>query len=412
MAAQEESGAAAPAGAMSAVLATGLLSGLGYGLIFPVAALYGEDAGLSPAAITLAIAVHPAMRLISGPAWGRLADRWGRRPVLLAGVALAAVGHAVFGLVGGALGLGLGRLLTGLGSGETVAAMAVVADLTTPAERARGLGQMRAAVGLGMLLGPLLGGGLGLINLRLPGIGAAVVSMLCFGMVWWKLPETRRVTNVTPDVTRVSTPVVALAIAGAASAALTLAEAIVPLAIEHVLVPTLDGRVAFWTPWVAGLAPAQLALLLTVGVILAWGLTTVVFDGFLSARLVDRLGERRALVLGLARWVVAFALTPAVYRLGVLPGGLAVAATAIPVSLTGVSLASWLSRRAGADGQGQMNGAVQSAMALGEVLGPAASGWLYTRAYGLPYQVGAALLAVMVFAALRLPRLADSDVRR
>ena len=157
-------------GAMGAVLFVGLLSGLGYGLIFPVAALYGEAAGLSPALITALIAVHPLMRLLSGPLWGRAADTLGRRPVLLLGVALAAAGHLIFGLAGGPLGLGLGRLLTGLGSGETVAAMAVVADLTSVQDRAKGLGQMRAAVGLGMLLGPVLGGALGLISLNLPGL--------------------------------------------------------------------------------------------------------------------------------------------------------------------------------------------------------------------------------------------------
>ena len=80
------------------------------------------------------------------------------------------------------------------------------------------------------------------------------------------------------------------------------------------------------------------------------------------------------------------------------------AATAIPVSLSNVSLSTWLSRRAGPDGQGRLNGAAQSALATGEVLGPLAAGWLYSQFYGLPYLVASALLVAMVLVALTLPR--------
>lgn len=398
-------------GAMGAVLFVGLLSGLGYGLIFPVAALYGEEAGLSPALITALIAVHPLMRLLSGPLWGRAADALGRRPVLLAGVALAAAGHLVFGLAGGPLGLGLGRLLTGLGSGETVAAMAVVADLTSPEDRAKGLGQMRAAVGLGMLLGPVAGGALGLISLNSPGLAAAAVSVCCFGAVWARLPETRPArARRGSDPVRVEyeseIPVSALVIVGAASTSITLAEAIVPLAIEHVLVPRLSTSLtpASFVAAVQGLSEPQVALVLTVGMILAWGFSTVLFDGFLSARIVGRLGELRTLTLGLLLWALAFTLTPAVYLWGVVPGGIVVAATAIPVSLSNVSLSAWLSRRAGPHGQGRVNGAAQSALATGEVLGPLAAGWLYSQFYGLPYLAAAALLLGMAGLSRALPR--------
>lgn len=396
---------------LGAVLFVGLLSGLSYGLIFPVAALTGEQAGLSPAWITALIALHPLMRLLSGPLWGRAADRLGRRPVLLAGVVLGGLGHLVFGLSAGPWGLGLARLLTGLGSGETVAAMAAVADLSTPEDRAKGLGQLRAAVGLGMLVGPLLGGALGLVSLRLPGLAAAAVSALCFAAVWARLPETRpaetrpsaRPVEVQPQV-ELRVPRRALLIVGVASVALTLAEAILPLAIEHQLVPQLGAGAApgFFVAAVAGWSPAEVALLLTVGVILVWGMTTVAFDGFLSARIVGRLGELRTLALGLGLWALAFLLSPPAYGWGVLPGGLVVAATAVPVSLANVSLSTWLSRRAGPDGQGRVNGAAQSAMALGEVLGPASAGSLYTMYYGLPYQVGAVLLLGMAGVALSL----------
>ncbi|MDP2304757.1 MAG: MFS transporter [Pseudomonadota bacterium] len=395
--------------ALYAVLLVGVLNGLGYGLVFPVAALYGEQAGLGPAAITALIALHPLMRLLTGGLWGRLADRYGRRPVLLVGVALQACGHLVFGLAGGPLGLGLGRVLTGLGSGEAVAALAAVADLTSVEERAKGLGMLRAATGIGMLLGPILGGALGLGGLSWPGIAAALVCAIGVGIVAAWFPETR-LRDAPPAATaRPATPATplpvpraALVVAASAAAALAMAECIVPLAVEHVLVPTLT------LP--QGVLPHQAALALTVGVILAWGLTIAVFDGALSAKVVGRLGETRTLRLGLLMWAGCFALTPPVYALGIVPGGLAVALTAIPVSLTSVGLATWISRTAGPAEQGRASGAAQSSLALGEFIGPAVAGTLYTRWYGLPYEAGAVLLVGAAIAAMTLRPVSGSRV--
>lgn len=382
--------------ALKAVLVVQLLGGLGYGLVFPAAALLGEAHGLSPAAITALLALHPGMRLVAGPVWGRLADRFGRRPVLLAGLALQAVGHLCFGFAGGPLGLAIGRALTGLGSADAVAAFAAVADLTTTERRAAGLGMLRAATGVGMLAGPVMGGLLGLGGLHWPARGAAVACLLGLLLVAWRFPETRPAVIIEEEVAISPVPWTALGVATAAAAAITLAEAIVPLAVEHVLVPTLTLPVG-WTP-------PEAALLLTVGVILAWGVTTAVFDGALSARVVERVGDRRALLVGLLLWALAFSLTPPVYRIGVLPGGLAVACTAVPVSLAGVGLATWISRRAGPAAQGRATGATQGAIALGEFLGPAVAGALYVQHYGLPYYVAAGLLLLAAALASRLPR--------
>jgi DHA1 family tetracycline resistance protein-like MFS transporter len=382
--------AAYPPG-LVAVLGVQFLNGLGFGLVFPVVALYGESTGLSPAQITLLVALHPLMRLLGGPAWGRLADRFGRRPVLLAGVAIQAVGHLAFALLVGPLGLGLARALTGLGAGDAVAAAAVVADTTGEGDRARGLGLLRAAGGLGLLSGPVVGGLLGLGGLQWPGYGAALACVLSLVVVWRRCPETRPAAAAPAAASTfgarprgLAVPLPALLIAVAAAGAMAQAESIVPLAIEHVLVPTLE------LP--GGLLPAQAAMLLTVGVILCWGLTTAIFDGALSARLVNRLTELWGLRLGLLLWAIAFACTPPVYVAGLLPGALVIALTAVPVSVAGVSLATWISKRAGAEGQGRALGLAQSAQAAGEFIGPAAAGALYELRYGLPYEVGAVVL--------------------
>jgi DHA1 family tetracycline resistance protein-like MFS transporter len=390
--------------ALNAVLVVQLLNGLGYGLVFPVAALYGEHAGLPPAAITALIALHPLVRLVSGRAWGYLADTYGRRPVLLAGMALQATGHLVFGVAGGPLGLGLGRALTGLGSGEAVAAMAAVGDLVAPEDRSKVIGMARAASGLGMLGGTLVGGVLGLGGLGWPGIAASIACACSFVQIAVRFDETRPEALETGPVGPMPIPGTALAIAAAATASMALAEAIVPLAVEHVMVPTLT------LP--AGITAAQLALLLTVGVILAWGLTTAVFDGALSGRIVARIGETRAITLGLVLWAVAFVVTPWVYAHGIVAGGLIVALTAVPVSLAGVGLATWISRTAGPEAQGRATGAAQSAMALGEFVGPAVSGTLYAQSYAWPYWTAAGLLLVAAAVSRSLVAVDDPALRQ
>lgn len=395
-----------PSPALMSILGIQFMGGLGYGLIFPIAALYGEAAGLSPASITFLVALHPLMRLLFGRVWGRASDHWGRRPVLLLGIALQCLGHLFLGLGHGAWALGLARSLTGLGSAESVAAWAAVGDLTRPEDRAWGLGLMRAASGLGMLSGPLLGGALGLIDLHWAGLAAALGCALSLGFVWRFVPETRPIAapQSTPTVD-FRVPVVMLVVAAASAGAMALAEAIVPLAIEHVLVPHL----ALPDDWPA----PKVALILTVGVVLAWGLTTALFDGALSARWVGRLGPKTAVLGGLGLWAVAFLCTPAVYQMEIIVGAGVIACTAIPASLVGVGLSTWISRLAGPHGQGRAVGATQSAIALGEFMGPALSGWLYGYAYGLPYQVGAGFLVLAaLWMAIRPPTEVGSEGSR
>jgi len=106
---------------------------------------------------------------------------------------------------------------------------------------------------------------------------------------------------------------------------------------------------------------------------------------------VRKWGAPTVLWMGLGFWALLFFLTPMVYQMGIVLGGLVVAATAIPASLTGVSLSTWISLKA-KDQQGMAAGAAQRAAALGEFLAPATAGFFYEIWYGLPYWVGSLLL--------------------
>jgi DHA1 family tetracycline resistance protein-like MFS transporter len=389
-----------------ALLFTQFLNGISYGLVFPVAAYLVESLGAGSwrgaAVITAVLAVHPLARLLSGPLWGSLADRFGRLPVLLGGIALAGLGHLVFGLAGSVPALVLGRALTGLGTGDMVASAAIVADTTSGTERAAGLGQLRASYGLGMLAGPLLGGALALGGLSLPPRVAAGLCAVNLLLAWRTVPETRgeRPARDRLDLGLLSLPNVApaLSIALATTLSIALAEAIVTLAIEHVMVPHLR-----WPQPVPG-REQELALGLTVAMLMGWGLTAAFVEGWLAGKLVPRFGERTLLRLGLLGWAIAFMATPWAYLSGVAAGGIVVVGTAASAGLVSTSLGSLYSRSLPERAQGSGFGLYQSAAALGEVGGPALAGVLFERWFGWPYLLGAGLLILALGASARLVR--------
>lgn len=377
-----------------AVLLTQFLNGIGFGLVFPVAAYYAESLLASATTITLMLAMHPLARLLSGPAWGRLADRFGRRPVLLTGIALAALGHLVMGFAFALPMLFVGRLLTGLGSGDAVAAAAIVADTTTGERRARGIGELRAVYGLGMLMGPLFGGVFALGGLAWPSRVAAVLCLLNLLIAARGVEETGGDgAGARLDLGLLALPglIQALWIAFAASLALALAESIVSLAIKHVLVPHVV------SPFPMEVDDQALAM--TVGLIMIWGLSMAFVEGWLAGRLVPRFGERPLLVVGLATWAAAFVVTPTAYVSGLAACVVVLIATAAAAGLTSTALGSLVSRTVPHDAQGRGFGLYASAAAIGEFVGPASAGLLYERSFAWPYFVGTAVLVTALVAA-------------
>ena len=122
---------------------------LGFGIIIPIQPFYAEAIGAAPATITLLGASYSLMQfLFSGPL-GRLSDRYGRRPILLTSVALIVIGYLAFAQATTITGLFIARMISGVGGANLGAAQAIIADVTPPDQRSRGMGMIGAAFGLG-----------------------------------------------------------------------------------------------------------------------------------------------------------------------------------------------------------------------------------------------------------------------
>src|SRR5216110_406913 len=169
---------------------------VGFGIVIPVLPFYAEGTkfGATPSQVGLLFASYSVMQLIFSPVLGRLSDKYGRRPVLLFSLLGTAAGFLVLGMAGALWMLFVGRIIDGISGGNISTAQAYIADVTTEENRAKGMGLIGAAFGLGFVFGPAIGGILSRWGVEVPFLFAAG---LCFAntiLLYFRLPET-----VTPD---------------------------------------------------------------------------------------------------------------------------------------------------------------------------------------------------------------------
>ena len=401
---------------------------LGFGLVIPIAPFYAQHFGATPKVITLLGASYSLMQLIFMPMWGRLSDRIGRRPVILMSVAVSCVGYLWFGLASQLWMLFAARTLAGFGNANIGAAQAVIADTTLPSERARGMGMIGAAFGIGFVLGPVFGGMLGKIDLALPSYVAAGLGVINWGIAWFRLPETRdpehvqRRAKLPPGalgtLLRQASVVRLLLVTFTVTTGFSLMEQISGLFIQSIWVPTPDLSVTeaisglftqqAWLPLSAKtLMSEQVELLhkhaavLSTAVLAVVGLTMVIVQGGLIGRLVKRFGEGNLLRVGTLTVTVGLLGMAAVGSIGWYPGMfLASILLAAGSALNTPSVTSLLSQHAQAEQQGGLLGVGQSMSAAGRVIGPFMAGMLFEFENRLPLLVGAVLTAIAFFLTL------------
>jgi multidrug resistance protein len=175
-------------------------------MILPLLPFYAERLGATPSQIGYLVASFSAAQLVMSPLWGRLSDRFGRRPVLVVALAASGVAYVVFGLADSLWMLFVSRIVQGAGGGTTGVAQAYVSDTVRPEDRAKALGWLSAATNAGVTLGPALASLTAYFGARAPGFFAAGLCLLNAVAAWRWLPESATLSEPTSPGTSARPP--------------------------------------------------------------------------------------------------------------------------------------------------------------------------------------------------------------
>ena len=329
--------------------------------------------------------VWAVMQFFAMPFLGMLSDRFGRRPVILASCLGLGLDYFLMALAPTVAILFVGRVISGITSASMSAGFAYVTDVTPPEKRAGAFGLMGAAFGVGFVLGPALGGALGGIDPRLPFWVAGALALVNFAYGWFVLPESLPPGKRAPFRWARANPVGSLKLLRSHPELFGLASVLFLMNLAHMVLPSVA---VLYMGYRYGWGPAQTGLVLA-----AVGICAMIVQGGLVRRVVPKIGERRALAIGLTAGAVGFAWY------GLAPSGV-IFLMAIPViSLWGFAMPSvqaLMTRRVGVSEQGQLQGANASLMSLAGIFGPALFASLFAATLGAlpgsPFLLGAMIL--------------------
>ena len=374
---------------------------VGFGIVIPFLPLYAEDFGPSPVVFGLLMASFSIMQFVAAPVLGRLSDRYGRRPILLVSLAGSVVGYLLFAFAGSLAMLFASRIIDGFSGGNISTAQAVIADITDEKDRARGMGLIGAAFGLGFICGPGLAALLVGVARWLPGVAAATTSAIAFVLVFFVLPETnldRSAVRSRPHpLSRENlTRVVGYPLVGACLVMIFL----VIFAFSN-----------FETTFAQLLRLKFDVGMSTIGWLFVYaGVLGAVVQGGLIGRLASRFGEARLIVGGAFIAAVAGAVLPFVDSIGRLM--MILALLAVGHGLTAPSLSSLISKMVPAGETGGVMGVYQGISSLARIVGPFWAEWVY-GVFGpsLPYLSAAAAYGLTIFFGLAAARTLATRVR-
>jgi multidrug resistance protein len=358
---------------------------LGFGIIIPLLPFYAESFGANAFTIGLLGTSFSLMQFLFSPIWGRWSDKIGRKPIILIGLLGSCVSYFTLAVAASLPLVFLARIIGGIAGANIPTAQAYIADVTTPENRAKGMGLVGAAFGMGFVFGPALGGVLSRIGPSTPMWCASALCFANFLAAWALLPESRTPAPHAETLGRLA----------AFRRAVGHPQLLLLLALYFVVTVSFSGfeaTFALFTERRFGFTAATIGLVFTfIGVILA------VVQGVLVGRVVKRVGEARVIAAATLLIAISLGLVPFSGTVPLLM--VTLGALAAGMGFNGPSLSSMVSKLSDPNDQGGILGLASSLSSLGRVIGPAWGGFLFDR-FGMtmPY-LSAAAIMLAAFAA-------------
>ncbi len=397
------------------LMITAMIDMIGVLMILPLLPFFAQRLGAGGLMVGLLVSSFSLAQLLSAPMWGRLSDKWGRRPVIMVSLAASAVSYAVFGFAHSLLVLFLSRIVQGAGGGTVGVIQAYVADATQPEERTKALGWLSAATNFGVAIGPVLGGYFATLGKQqvaagnwaqwggdaAPGLAAAALCLLNIAFAWKYLPESRikavASADASPRPPRKS---------GASMAA-------VSRVVSH------PGDAPSRLIWIYAIAigafqglTSILALFLhkkfnaneaTMGLLFAYvGVMSVITRVFVLGRMVDWLGEARLSRLGTV--LLAFGTATLPFAPSVGWAALSIAFWPLGTAFTFPAVTAMLSKVISTEDRGLYMGVQQTFGGASRVIFPIALGWAFDHMVpGAPFWISATLVILTLSFSFALP---------
>ncbi len=362
---------------------------LSFGIIIPILPFLVERFGGSGLAMGGLMTVFSLMQFIFAPIWGGLSDRYGRKPVLMIGAFGNALGMVLMGLAPNLTLLYVGRAVGGILSSATQsAAMAYISDSTDERSRGGGMGLIGAAFGLGMVLGPGIGGLSGALSHEMPFFIGAGLSVLGMFLIWWLLPESLAHEHKQhgQKVQGVQIKLMLAALAG------PIGFLLVQAFLNNFALTNFEGIFGFYAQQRFGYDELTVGLVISVV-----GLVGATVQGLLTGPATRRFGDATVLKASLIGSAIGFALMLAANSL---PSVLATTAFFVfSNSMLRPSVASLISKRTTL-GQGISMGLNNAYMSLGRIAGPLWAGTVIDINLGYPFVTGAAIMLLAFVASL------------
>jgi DHA1 family tetracycline resistance protein-like MFS transporter len=338
---------------------------IGFGIIIPQSPYLAREFGASATQVGYLMAIYSAFQFLFSPFWGRLSDRFGRKPILLISLFGGAVSHFVFFMAPNLYVLFIARGLAGLFGANISTAMAAIADVTEEKDRSKGMGLIGAAFGLGFILGPAISGIVSIWSAAYPPLAAAFICGANFLLAIKFFPETLKSKNriIRPRKNRleiikkhIKKPIFRYLLTGYFLTGLSMANMEAPMFLF------LKDRFT-WNITTSSFGFAYI------------GIWIAITQGFIIRKILPIWGEKRMLLVGLALFSLGLFGIGASYNLVFLT--LSVTAMAVGSGFTNPAMMGSVSLLSEANEQGEVMGVMQSLAALARIIGPPIGGFIY-----------------------------------